>query len=80
MEAKKCDKCKKFYEPYKGLHKWGMSPSGEPLFEIPFNKVILENRNKRENIDLNECSRKIRNLSEEDLLNKEKLIIIKNNI
>ena len=52
MEAKKCDKCKKFYEPYKGLHKWGMSPSGEPLFEIPFNQVILENRTKRENIDL----------------------------
>ena len=52
MNAKKCDKCKKFYEPYKGLHKRGMSPRGEPLFKIPFNQVILENSTKRENIDL----------------------------
>ena len=52
MEAKKCDRCKKFYELYKGLHKCGMSPSGEPLFEIPFNHVTLENWTKSEDIDL----------------------------
>lgn len=37
------------------------------------NRLLLLKDYKRENIDLNECSRKIRNLSEEDLLNKVKI-------
>ena len=37
------------------------------------NRLLLLKDYKRENIDLDECQKKIRNLSEEDLLNKVKI-------
>lgn len=43
MNAKKCDRCKKYYDEYEGIHKRSEEGTIFQNYEIPYNQLYLEN-------------------------------------
>lgn len=43
MNAKKCDRCKKYYDEYAGIHKRSEEGTVFQNYEIPYNQLYLEN-------------------------------------
>ena len=43
MNAKKCDRCKKFYDEYAGIHKRSEEGTVFQNYEIPYNQLIMNN-------------------------------------
>ena len=43
MNAKKCDRCKKYYDEYAGIHKRSEEGTIFQNYEIPYNQFIINN-------------------------------------
>ena len=43
MNAKKCDRCKKYYDEYAGIHKRSEEGTVFQNYEIPYNQLIINN-------------------------------------
>ena len=43
MDAKKCDRCKKYYEEYAGIYKCRETGSVAIKYRVPYNQLCLEN-------------------------------------
>lgn len=43
MDAKKCDRCKKYYDKYVGLHKCSNDGNVYQNYEIPYNRLVVCN-------------------------------------
>lgn len=43
MDAKKCDRCKKYYDKYEGIYKRGKNGNVVQRFKIPCNQLFISN-------------------------------------
>ena len=39
MNAKKCDRCKKYYDEYAGIHKYGETGNIVQKYRVPYNQI-----------------------------------------
>lgn len=60
MDAKKCDRCNKYYEPYRQCDEH-MTRTGEVYHNVLFNGIILRSNSEYiKNIDLcKECAKSV---------------------
>ena len=43
MDAKKCDRCKKYYDEYVGVYKYGENGSVYQKYKLPYNQLFVNN-------------------------------------